>query len=76
MTQKRIVANHLLEWGAITSWEAFMYYGITRLASIIYRLKNDDGWSISSKDCTKKNRYGMTCVYTEYMLEKAGGSEK
>ena len=70
MTQKQSVAQHLLEWGAITSWEAFCYYG--RLASIIYRLKNDEGWRISSNDRTKKNRYGMTCVYTEYTLVEAG----
>ena len=67
-TQLEMVADHLQEWGAISSWEAFCYYGITRLAAYIWELRHKHGWNIRSKDCTKKNRYGNWCTYTEYVL--------
>ena len=38
-SQKTKVLKHLLRYGSITSKRAFESYGITRLSSIIYRLR-------------------------------------
>jgi len=40
MDQKEIVLNHLKKSKSITSWDAIQKYGITRLADVIFRLKN------------------------------------
>lgn len=39
MTKHDQVLHHLKEHGSITSWEAIMEYGATRLSGIIYKLK-------------------------------------
>ena len=40
MTKKQAVFNHLLTHGHITSWEAITLYKATRLADIVFKLKN------------------------------------
>jgi hypothetical protein len=40
MTKKQAVLTHLQTHGHITSWEAITLYKATRLADIIYKLKN------------------------------------
>ena len=37
MRQEDIIYKHLYEWGAITPFEAFEKYHITRLAAVIHR---------------------------------------
>ena len=49
LTQKKIVLQHLLEFGCITPNEAIYKYNITRLADVIYRLKKD-GYTIKEED--------------------------
>jgi hypothetical protein len=39
LSQDRIILNHLLKYGSITSWEAIQVYRITRLAHQIYVLR-------------------------------------
>jgi hypothetical protein len=40
MTKKQAVVKHLQTHGHITSWEAITLYRATRLADIVYKLKN------------------------------------
>lgn len=40
MTKKQAVYTHLQTHGHITSWEAITLYKATRLADIIFKLKN------------------------------------
>ena len=64
--QNKAVLDHLLNTGSITSRDAFMQYGITRLAAIIYRLRKS--YDIRTVMCTAKNRYGNSCEYAKYVL--------
>ena len=66
-TQKEIVRKRLEKKKSITSYQAFVYYGITRLSAIIYDLRKE-GYNIGSETITKKNRYGNVCNYAKYML--------
>ena len=40
MSQKEMVLAHFKKRKSITSWEAIQKYGITRLADVIFRLKD------------------------------------
>lgn len=62
------VINHLKTNGAITSLDAFKYYGITRLSAIIYILRNDYDMQIETENIRHKNRYGNTTNYAKYHL--------
>ena len=68
MTQKEMVFKHLKEFGNITSWEAIMEYGATRLSDIIYRLRKD-GYDIQGETINTKNRYGENTHFTKYILK-------
>jgi hypothetical protein len=59
------VAHHLVTKKKITSWEAIMLYRATRLADIIFNLRNE-GWLINTK-MVKNN----DTRYAEYFLIKA-----
>lgn len=48
-----MILKHLQEFGCITSWEAIMEYGCTRLSQYIYLLRKD-GYNITSENVTKK----------------------
>ena len=48
MTQSEQVKLHLEEYNTITSWEAIQKYHITRLAAVIYILRNDYKMQINS----------------------------
>lgn len=67
-TQKQEVIRHLNENSSLTSWEAFMEYGITRLSAIIYVLRHDEGWDIETKSITRKNRYGNPVTFAKYTV--------
>ena len=67
ITQYDRVLAHLKVKGKITSWESIMEYGITRLSAVIYILRKD-GYNISSKFQSAKNRYGDIVSFVEYTL--------
>jgi hypothetical protein len=60
------VAHHLVTKKKITSWDAIQLYFATRLADIIFTLRNE-GWLINTK-MIKKDKVR----YAEYILVKAG----
>lgn len=68
MTQITAVLDHLKVKGNITSLEAIEYYGATRLADIIFRLRKR-GYNIKTINCTGKTRFGTVCNYAKYVLE-------
>lgn len=69
-TQREEVIKHLEEHGNITSFEAFVEYGITRLSAIIYDLRHEMNMSIKKITISRKNRYGNIKNFAKYILEK------
>ena len=69
MTQEKAVLQHLKENGSITSWDAIILFGATRLSAIIYLLRKQ-GYNIETTDLTVKNRYGNTTTVAKYILHK------
>lgn len=65
VTKRKLVRNHLIEKGTITSWQAIDLYGATRLSAIIFSLK-DDGMHIESVKQLATDRYGNTSTYVKY----------
>lgn len=68
MTQVTAVLDHLKVYGKITSMEAIEYYGATRLADIIFKLRKR-GYNIKTVNCVGKTRFGNICNYAKYVLE-------
>ena len=69
MTQEQKVLRHLQELGSITSWEAIMEYGVTRVSAHIHTLRKK-GYEIESERITTKNRFGENCSFAKYFLKK------
>ena len=67
-SQIKDVLNYLQECGSITSFEAFEKFHITRLSSIIHRLRSC-GYEIKTVPVGGKNEYG----HYEYALYKYEG---
>ena len=65
MTQKETILKHLVNHGSITSWDAIMEYGITRLANYIFILRNE-GYTIPSKSIKVTTRLGNRTTISEY----------
>jgi hypothetical protein len=63
--QQKRVLDYMKDGNAITSLDAFRELGITRLASVIYDLKND-GHLIASRRKTVENRFNEKCSISEY----------
>ena len=60
------ILSHLKQNGTITTWEAIDLYGCTRLSEYIrqIRLEHD----VTDRWITKRNRYGESVNYKEYLL--------
>lgn len=67
MTQKEQILSHLKEHGSITSWDAIMEYGVTRLSHHIYCLRNE-GFIIPDKRIQVNTRLGKTTNISKYTL--------
>ena len=65
---KERILRHLQDYGTITSWEAYMEYGCTRLAHYIYLLKKD-GCTFTDENEPFINRYGEKSYFKRYRLE-------
>ena len=70
LTQKDRVIQHLQDFHTITTREAFNDYGISRLSSIIHRLRKN-GWNIVTHRTYGYNRYGDKVNYATYELKVA-----
>ena len=69
MTQEQRILKHLKENGSITSWEAIIEYGITRISARIFELRKQ-GYRITTERETRKNRYGDNVSFAIYKLEE------
>tara|TARA_R110002049_G_scaffold66147_1_gene172918 strand:- start:455 stop:685 length:231 start_codon:yes stop_codon:yes gene_type:complete len=67
LTQKEQVLNHLKIYGSLTSWDAIMEYGITRLSHHIYCLRNE-GIIIPDERVQVETRLGRKTVISKYSL--------
>lgn len=61
-----LVSKHLKEKGCITSWEAIVLYGATRLSAIIFNLR-DRGYNIESVYKEEQDRNGNPCRFVTYV---------
>lgn len=68
MTQEERVLRHMKAFDGITSWEAFMDYGITRLSAKIFSLR-ERGYKIKDEWVEKTNRFGEPVRFKKYFLE-------
>ena len=66
-TQESLILNHLQTEGDITSIQAIMMYGVTRLAAVICKQKKK-GYAIESVDEVGFNRNGRKVTYARYIL--------
>lgn len=66
-TQCEMIVQWLHDYGSITTFEAFVDLGITRLASRICDL-NKQGYKFEKEFKTAKNRYGKLVSFLEYRL--------
>ena len=62
------ILKHLKKHRSITSIDAIELYGATRLASIIYNLRQR-GYMIETKMCVGKTRYGDAVNYAKYIYK-------
>ena len=74
-TQEKEVLDYRRKIGSITSWEAIVEFGATRLSAIIYNLRKK-GYNIETNDVIVKNRYGNATVIAKYVLKEGGESEQ
>lgn len=68
MTMKERILRHLKDYGSITTWDAIMEYGCTRLGHYIWVLRRKENYSIRDEVITGKNRYGEHTHYKRYYL--------
>lgn len=69
LSQISEIITHLRKYKTITSYEAILNYGATRLSGIIFTLK-ERGFGIRTEIVQGKNRYGNITHYAVYHLEK------
>ena len=74
-TQEKEVLDYLRKIGSITSWEAIVEFGATRLSAIIYNLRKK-GYNIETNNVIVKNRYGNATVIAKYVLKEGGEIEQ
>ena len=73
ITQCERIIDYIMQFGSISSFEAFSDLGIVRLASRIHDLKKQ-GYEFKSEIRTRKNRYGETVAFKVYRLADNGGT--
>jgi hypothetical protein len=66
-TQEDMVLDYMQKCGSITTLDAFIDLGITRLSAKIYNLKKD-GHEIIDEMIKVKNRFGEDISVKKYML--------
>ena len=70
MTQCEQVLKYMQDFGSITPLQALADLGVYRLGARVYDLRQD-GYIISRRMVTAKNRYGKPVSFAEYRLEES-----
>ena len=65
MNQNEKVLKYIDKFGSITTMEAFMALGVTRLSARIWDLRHE-GYNIVSVQKSGTNRFGELVTYVEY----------
>lgn len=65
-TQQRVF-DYMVEFGSITTLQAFVDLGNSRLSATIFSLKKK-GVNISGERKSVKNRFGENCSIKEYRI--------
>lgn len=65
MTQHELILAHMDTYGSITPMDAFMGYGITKLATRVSELRRQ-GVAITKEPAEAKNRFGQTVRFMRY----------
>lgn len=73
-SQKQMVLDYIREFGSITPLDAFKDLGVTRLAAVIFELK-DDGHDIHTEREHGKNRFGHATMYARYSFGRGDRDE-
>jgi hypothetical protein len=63
------VKAHLKDKGALTLWDAYQLYGVSRLSNIIYLLRGD-GMDIKTEEISGKDRNDNPCTYANYTFKE------
>ena len=66
-SQNAKILQYMREHGGITTMEAFLDLGITRLSGRIYELK-ENGYDIKTRDIEVPTRTGKIALVTRYSL--------
>lgn len=75
MNQCEMIVHYMNEHGSITTLDAFLDLGITRLASRIHDLK-EAGFRIETETIKVKNRHGEPCKVARYSFDSRGKDEQ
>lgn len=72
--QKERIIQYIKDFGSITTKEAFIDLGVSRLSARIADLK-DEGYEFTDEWESSKNRYGETVTYKRFSFreEQANG---
>ena len=70
-TQCEYIVRYMREFGSITTFEAFVELGITRLGARISEMRKS-GMKIKGVTETSKNRFGKNVSYMRYYLTERG----
>lgn len=68
-SQKRMVLDYIRAFGSITPLDAFKDLGVTRLAAVIFELK-EDVHDIHTERWHSRNRFGQPTMYARYSFGK------
>lgn len=68
-SQKQMVLDYIREFGSITPVDAFKDLGVTRLAAVVFALR-DEGHDIHKEREHAFNRYGQRVRYARYSFGK------
>lgn len=69
MNQEKRVLNYIKIYGSITPLDAFRDLGITKLATVVSRLKQK-GITFYQQLDYSQNRFGEVCHYMRYWIDK------
>lgn len=67
LNQREMVLKYIIDFGYITSWQAYADLGITQLGARVRELK-DLGYQFKTVDVRTTNRYGKPSHYYKYYL--------
>jgi len=72
VTKKQMVLEYLQKGRTLTSEEAWNFFGASRLADIVHKLRKE-GYPILTTDTSGKDKFGNKVNFATYKLVRAEG---